>query len=190
MNNQNNDDDFDEDDADDIEDNSIEDNNANEYSGPSKSQLKRDATALQKLGEDLIALKNNELAQFDLSETLLKAILDARTITSHGGKKRQHQYIGKLMRSMDAENISKKMDELRHKHEINSVHFKKLENWRDRIVAEGSKAIDELMEEYPQADRQQLRQLHRNCQKELSAGKPPAAARQIFRYLRELAETH
>ena len=92
------------------------------------------------------------------------------------------------MRSIDAETISKKMDALRHKHELNSSHFKKLEHWRDRILAEGNKAIDEFMEEYPQADRQQLRQLQRNSLKEQTAGKAPASARQLFRYLRELAE--
>ena len=173
---------------DDFDDDDIENQDENAYSGPSKSQRKRDAEAMQKLGEDLILLKNSDLAQFDLSETLLKAIRDARTITSHGGLKRQHQYIGKLMRSIDAETISKKMDALRHKHELNSSHFKKLEHWRDRILAEGNKAIDEFMEEYPQADRQQLRQLQRNSLKEQTAGKAPASARQLFRYLRELAE--
>jgi ribosome-associated protein len=178
----------DNDDFDDIDDDDIEDADDNQYSGPSKSQRKRDAEALQKLGEDLISLKNSDLAQFDLPDTLLKALRDARTITSHGGLKRQHQYIGKIMRSIDAEAISKKMEELRHRHELNSGHFKKLEHWRDRILAEGNKAIDELMEEYPQGDRQQLRQLHRNSVKEQAAGKPPAAARQLFRYLRQLAE--
>ena len=89
-------------DSDDFDEDDIENQDENAYSGPSKSQRKRDAEAMQKLGEDLILLKNSDLAQFDLSETLLKAIRDARTITSHGGLKRQHQYIGKLMRSIVA----------------------------------------------------------------------------------------
>lgn len=161
-----------------------------QYDGPSKSQRKRDAEALQKLGEELIALKSSDLAQFDLPENLLNAIQQARRITSHGGLKRQRQYIGKVMRSIDAASVTSKLEELRRKHEINSSHFKQLEHWRDRILAEGNSAIDELLEEYPQADRQMLRQLQRNSQKELQAGKPPAAARQLFKYLRQLAENN
>ena len=186
MNNQHDpDDDFDEDDAD--ENQATEES---QYSGPSKSQRKRDAEALQKLGEDLIALKNSELAQFDLPENLLNAIQQARSISSHGGLKRQRQYIGKVMRSIDATSVINKLDELRRKHDINSGHFKQLEHWRDRILAEGNKAIDELLIEYPQADRQMLRQLQRNSQKEQQEGKPPAAARQLFKYLRQLAENN
>lgn len=173
------------------DDDFIEDDNDGDalYSGPSKSQRKRDAEDLQKLGEELISLRASELAQFDLPDGLRKAIEDARHITAHGGQKRQRQYIGKVMRSIDAEQLRKKLDELRHKHELNSGHFKKLEHWRDRILLEGNKAIDELMQEYPQADRQQLRTLQRNSMKEQEAGKPPAAARQLFKYLRQLAES-
>lgn len=181
------DDDFDEDLDDAMEDNG-EDSGDNTWSGPSKSQRKRDAEAMQKLGEELTTLKDSELAQFDLPENLFKAIQDARKISSHGGLKRQRQYIGKVMRSLDAASIISKLDELRRKHELNSGHFKKLEHWRDRILAEGNKAIDELMIEFPQADRQMLRQLQRNSQKESDTGKPPAAARQLFKYLRQLAE--
>lgn len=182
------DDDFDDNiEDDDTDANDIKENN---FSGPSKSQRKRDADAMQKLGEDLIRMKDSELAQFDLPENLLNALQAARTITSHGGLKRQRQYIGKVMRSIDVTAVASKLEELRHKHEVNSGHFKMLEHWRDRILSEGNKAIDELMLTYPQADRQMLRQLQRNSQKELDNGKPPAAARQLFKYLRQLAETH
>jgi ribosome-associated protein len=85
--------------------------------------------------------------------------------------------------------VAAKLEELRHKHEVNSGHFKMLEHWRDRMLSEGNKAIDEFILEYPQADRQLLRQLQRNSQKEKDTGKPPAAARQLFKYLRQLAET-
>jgi ribosome-associated protein len=182
----NNDHDFD----DDFDADENEDAEENQYSGPSKSQRKRDAESLQKLGEELIALKDSELAQFDLPENLLNALQAARSISSRGGLKRQRQYIGKVMRSIDATSVINKLDELRRKHEINSGHFKQLEHWRDRILAEGNKAIDELLIDYPQADRQMLRQLQRNSQKEQQAGKPPAAARQLFKYLRQLAESN
>lgn len=173
--------DFDTDD-DDIEDEEFV------YDGPSKSQRKRDADALQKLGEELIALKPSELAQFELPEMLLKAIEEARKLHQRGSLKRQRQYIGKLMRNVEAEQIAQKMHELRNKHDVHSAQFKRLETWRDRIVAEGDSAISELLDEYPQADRQYLRQLQRKCQKEQQAGQTPASARQLFRYLRELAE--
>ncbi len=154
----------------------------------SKTQRKNECNELQSLGEALITLSNEELNKFNLPEILYKAVLDARKIRQHGALKRQRQYIGKLMRDADAEDIANRLEQIRHKHDLNNVHFKRIEQWRDRILEAGDKAIDELLTEFTQADRQYLRQLHRNYLKEAKQNKPPAAARQIFKYIRELSE--
>ncbi|MFW2372866.1 MAG: ribosome biogenesis factor YjgA [Gammaproteobacteria bacterium] len=154
----------------------------------SKTQRKRECDQLQSLGEELITLSNQELDQFNLSDSLYKAILEARKIKQHGALKRQRQYIGKLMRDIDTEDIANRLEKIRHQHDLNNVHFKRIEQWRDRILQTGDQAINDLLAEFPLADRQYLRQLHRNSIKEAKQNKPPAAARLIFKYLRELSE--
>jgi len=154
----------------------------------SKTQRKRECDALQHLGEQLITLKNDELDSFDLPEDLFNAIRAARKIRQHGALKRQKQFIGRLMRSVDAEQVEQKLNAILHKDDINNAHFKRLEKWRDRILQEGDNAINDLLTEFPDADRQQLRQLYRNAMSEQKNNKPPASARQLFKYIRTLSE--
>ncbi|MDH5485354.1 MAG: DUF615 domain-containing protein [Gammaproteobacteria bacterium] len=154
----------------------------------SKTQVKRQCDALQQLGEELIELKDSELEKISLPDVLLNAIHEARKIRKHGAQKRQRQYIGKLMRDADGDQIKHQLDQIRHKDDLNNALFKRIENWRDRILEEGDRAINELVDEYPDADRQYLRQLYRNSQKEKQQNKPPTSFRLIFKYIRELAE--
>ena len=154
----------------------------------SKTQRKRECDALQALGEELITLKSEELNSFELPDHLFSAILEARKIKQRGALKRQKQYIGRLMREVDADQIAQQLNNIRHKDDINNAQFKRVEKWRDRVINEGDKAISELVDEFPEADRQHLRQLYRNAMNEQKNNKPPASARQIFKYIRELAE--
>ncbi|MCW8854508.1 MAG: DUF615 domain-containing protein [Gammaproteobacteria bacterium] len=154
----------------------------------SKTQRKTECDALQKLGEDLTTLKDSELDTFDLPDELYIAIKDARKIRQHGALKRHRQYIGRLMRGIDAEPVAQQLQKIRHKDDVHTALFKRLENWRDQIIEEGDKAINEIIKELPNADRQYLRQLSRNAQKEQKQKKPPVAFRQIFKYLRDLSE--
>ncbi len=80
---------------------------------PSKSARKREYLALQKLGEELISLKESDLASLPLDENLLDAVLEARQIKAHGAMRRQKQYIGKLMRHIDPEPLRIEMAKLR-----------------------------------------------------------------------------
>jgi len=155
----------------------------------SKSQRKRDMHALQDLGRQLVELPREQFEKITLEEGLHDAILEARRIHQHGARKRQLQYIGKLMRGLDAEPIREQLDTLlgHSKRAAQTLHH--LERWRDRLLAEGDVALTELLDEHPQADRQYLRQLLRNAQRENHAGKPPKSARALFRYLRELTES-
>lgn len=153
----------------------------------SKSEMKRDMEELQKLGEELVDLKPSVLEKFPLSEDLREAIADAQRFKNEA-RRRQLQRIGKLMRYEDPEPIQAALDKIRNKHSQLTAVFHKLEALRDRVVEEGDKAIDDVMEMYPEADRQRLRQLARQAAKEKKAGKPAKAYREIFQILKGLNE--
>lgn len=154
----------------------------------SKSQLKRESHALQALGEELVGLPAAKLAKIPMPDELAEAVAQARKIKARGGLKRQLQYIGKIMRSIDAEPIERALEEMHNAAGREAAKFHRLEQWRDRLLAEGDAALGPLLEEFPHAERQHLRQLIRNAQQEAAKGKPPKSAREIFRYLRDLAE--
>jgi ribosome-associated protein len=150
----------------------------------SKSEIKRDAEALKDLGAE----GKNSLDKIPLDEDLRAAIELAQKIKKEG-RRRQMQLIGKMLRSRDVEPIQTALDKLKNRHNQQVSLFHKLEVLRDRLVEEGDDAVPAVLDLYPDADRQQLRALVRNAQKEKAANKPPKAYRQIFQYLRELAET-
>ncbi len=151
----------------------------------SKSQLKRESHALTDLGKELVELAPSKLKKVPLSDNLEEAITLARRLKSGSGRKRQLQYIGKLLRSTDAEPIIAAMDALKLEHAHENVRLHKLEQWRDRLLVEGDSALAELLAEHPNTDRQHLRQLLRNAQKEQKLNKPPKSARELFKYLRD-----
>ncbi|MBS0970457.1 DUF615 domain-containing protein [Chimaeribacter arupi] len=153
----------------------------------SKSEIKRDAEALKDLGAELMELGKNALDKIPLDEDLRAAIELAQRIKKEG-RRRQLQLIGKMLRARDPEPIQTALDKLKNRHNQQVSLFHKLETLRDRLVEEGDDAVPDVLALYPDADRQQLRALVRNAQKEKAANKPPKAFRQIFQYLRELAE--
>jgi len=153
----------------------------------SRTEMKEDMEALQVLGEELVDLKPAVLDKFPLSEDLREAIADAQRFKNEA-KRRQLQYIGKLMRSVDPEPIQAALDKVRNKHSQATAELHKLEELRDRVVAEGDSAIAEVLERFPSADRQRLRQLARQAAKEKQTNKPPKAFREIFKVLKALFE--
>ncbi len=161
--------------------------NPNEITLISKSKIKRDAEALKKLGSTLIELGKNALNRIPLDEDLRIAIELAQKIKKEGYR-RQLQLIGKMLRTRDIEPIQAALGTLQHYHNEQVMSLHKLEMLRDRLIKEGDSAISTILERYPHASRQQLRTLVRLAQKEQSANAPSKAFRQIFQYLRELAE--
>jgi len=161
------------------------DNELPEYRGPSKSQLKREMTALQELGEELVGLSRERLAKIDMPERLRDAILDAQRITKHEARRRQMQYIGKIMRDVDANPLREALDELKGLSAAANARQHHLENLRTRLM-EDETAFGDLAREFPAADIQHLRQLRRNALREAEQGRPPRAYRELFRELREL----
>ena len=159
-----------------------------EWDGPSKSQLKRDSQALQDMGAQLVDMPEGKLQKFDLPENLRDAIYEARRLKSREAKRRHLQYIGKLMRTVDIDLIIHTLEKMDHQSQTYRQHFAQLEGWRDRLINQGSPAIEDFIQHYPQADRQQLRNLQRQANREKESNKPPAAARKLFAYLREISE--
>lgn len=149
----------------------------------SKSEIKRDAETLKILGTKLVELGKNALERIPLDDDLRMAIELAQRIKREG-RRRQLQLIGKLLRQRDPEPIKIALDKLENRHNQQVALFHKLEQIRDRLIVDDT-VIEEIISQYPHADRQQLRSLSRNAKKEQTSNK---AARQIFQYLREIAE--
>ncbi len=147
---------------------------------------KRDADRLQELGESLIALKPSELVALELPETLFDAVSLAQRITAHGGLYRQKQLIGKLMRKIDVEPIEAAINARRDSRDTASRAFHRLEQWRDRLLQDGEEAVVALGGALPHADLDHVRRLVTEAGREAAEGRSPAAARALFRYLREL----
>lgn len=146
---------------------------------PSKSQRKRDATALQRLGERLVALRPDLLARLPLDDELREAIRLAQRITARGGLRRQLQLVGRLMRVADAEAIARGLEALTATRREDANRLRLLEGWRERLLHEGPGALDALLARHPAADRATLEALV------VSAGQGTAGARALFRYLRD-----
>ncbi len=154
----------------------------------SKSQRKRDAEAAQQLGKNILALSQDAQDSIELPESLSNALNEARRIKKNSALKRQLQYIGKLMRHIDLEPIQEQYLKLTNHYNTDIKALHHLENWRDRLLSEGDKALEDLLNDAPNADRQHLRQLIRQSAKETKLKKPPKSAREIFKYLKVLFE--
>jgi ribosome-associated protein len=162
-----------------------------QWDGPSKSAVKRQMLALQQLGEALVGLSEKQLGKIPIEdERLLAVIREARAIRSHGARRRHLQLIGKLMRSTDVEPIESALQAMDRQQQGEADAFHQLEQLRDELLANGVDGVEQVAQRWPQADRQQLRQLILQHQRDSVRNKPPAASRKLFRYLRELQELY
>lgn len=130
----------------------------------SKSEIKRDAQALKKLGEKLVSLNKANLAKIPLEENLLDAIELAQRLQKEA-KRRQLQYIGKLLRNIDVEPIQQILTKIENRDNQQQAMLHNLELLRDELIEKGDSSLTELINNYPQADRQFLRNLIRSAQK-------------------------
>ena len=152
--------------------------------GPSKSERKRQSQGLQELGEALITLPESEFDALPLPENLRDAVALARRITAHGGLSRQKQYIGKLMRGIDAEPIRQVLEDRNNRLRSETLRLRKVESWRTRLIESRAQALDELLAAYPDLDREILRGLIEQALRERERGQPPRASRELFGILR------
>jgi len=153
----------------------------------SKTQIKREMHDLQELGNKLLQQKKEVLDRLDLNAEMRAAIDEMKRIKANEARRRHLQYIGKLMRDVDVEQVREVIERQEAGTQAYVRHFHQLEVWRDKLL-QSDDHLAAFAEEYPAADRQHLRQLLRNARKEQAQDKPPAAARKLFKYIRELAE--
>lgn len=151
----------------------------------SKSQRKRDSTALQGLAAELAKLSQNQLESLDLPKELFDAVVRATAIKKGGARKRQIKYTGGLLRKMEVEPILEGLNRLKSTSVEGRRRHHRIEKWRDQLLTEGDTALAGLLTEFPSIDRQRIRQLIRDAQQQDSAGKPPTARRGLYQYLRE-----
>jgi ribosome-associated protein len=155
----------------------------------SKTKRKQEMTALQTLGAKLVALPESQLAEMPMDEKLRDAVLAARRIRSHEGKRRQMQYIGKLMRNVDPEPLRERLDAIDGHSARAAAQHRRLEGWRERLLADDG-ALTAFAAEYPDADIQAIRTLIRNTRKEQKEAKPPRAYRELFRLIKECSSSN
>jgi ribosome-associated protein len=156
---------------------------------PSKTRRKATMLALQDLGEALTKLDPRRLAvlaeETSLPERLVEAIRAAQSITAWGARKRQLQFVGRLMRDVDPEPIERRLDLWAHGHAADTTRQHALEAWRERLIAEPA-ALDELSTQHPRLDRPRFRALIARARDERAGGQPPHAFRELFRELKAL----
>jgi ribosome-associated protein len=161
-----------------------------EYDRPSKSELKRQMSELQKLGEDLVDQPRDRVKRVPMPEDVRDAILECQTIKDHEGRRRQLQFVGKKMRSLepeDVEVIRRTIEGWRGASKTETAALHAIERKREKLLAD-DKALTALTEEHPELDVQHLRTLIRNARKEQAENKPPKAYREIFQILKTLAK--
>jgi ribosome-associated protein len=161
-----------------------------EYERPSKSELKRQMNELQKLGEELVAEARDRVKRVPMPEDVRDAILMCQTITNHEGRRRQMQFVGKKMRTLDEAEIAviqQTIDSWKGMSKADTAALHALERRRDKLLAD-DKALTTLLAEHTELDGQHLRTLIRNARKEQAENKAPKAYREIYQILKDLAK--
>ena len=156
--------------------------------GPSKSELKRQMTERQKLAEVLAALSTDALKTIPMDEAIKNAIAETNKIKSFEAIRRHKQYLGKLMRFLNEEEldaIQKRLDAIQGVSKAETAKLHHLESYRDRLIA-NDETFTKMIEQYPDMDIQNMRTLIRNARKEKEMNKPPKAYREIFRVLKDM----
>ncbi|PUB84949.1 MAG: DUF615 domain-containing protein [gamma proteobacterium symbiont of Ctena orbiculata] len=143
--------------------------------------------ALQQLGERLTKLSPKELARISLSDAMQQALEESGRIKSLNALRRHYRRLGKLLRREDLDAIRGVIGDIDNRHQADVERFHALERWRERLLEEDSEAFGEFMQAYPAADRQQLRQLIQATRREREQGRPAAAYRRLFKFLRDAA---
>ena len=152
---------------------------------PSKSQRKREMQGLQNIGAQLVELNADQLAQIELPEFLLEAILAAQRIRDFEGRRRQMQYIGKLMREVDPAPICAKLDQWHGVARAHTASQHLAERWRERLLDEDD-ALALFANEYPGSDLQRLRSLVASIKRDKAVGRPLRNYRELLRAVRDI----
>ncbi len=153
---------------------------------PNKTQIKKELAILFALSEEMSELSATQLKTLELPDNIYKAVVEVSGMPHKGARKRLLKFITGQLNKIEVEPVLEKLACMKNKsaHAVREHHI--VERWRDRLIAGGNDVLTELLNEQPHADRQQLRQLLRNAQKEAEAAKPPKSSRLLYRYLKDL----
>ena len=151
----------------------------------SKTRRKKEMHELQALGVALVDLAESQIAGLQIGEELRQAVLEAKRIKSHEGRRRQLQYIGRLMRDVDAGPIREQLDAIVGHSAQDAARHRRLEAVRDKLLADDA-ALTDYVAQHAGADLQALRTLIRNARREQKDGRPPRAYRELFRLLKAI----
>lgn len=152
---------------------------------PSKTRRKKDMHALQALGEALVDLSVDQLQVMALPEALYDAVREAQGLSRHEARRRQMQYIGKLMREVDPQPIRARLDEYAGTSARAAAALHRAERWRERLLDDEA-ALTEFAQTHPSADMQALHTTLREARKERLARRPPRHYRELFRLIRRI----
>jgi len=155
---------------------------------PNKTQLKRDIAAIHDMCEEITRLAPAQVEKLNLPEEIAVAIAEAAKMPFKAARKRQLKFITGLMRKIDIDSIEEALNKIKAKSAHATRELHQLERWRERLLSDDKQALTELLNQYPGADAQQLRQLMRNAKKEISLEKPVKSSRLLFKYLKVLLE--
>ncbi len=155
----------------------------------SKTRRKREARNLQDVGAALVELSEEQLGRLGLPEALLDAVLACRKITKHEARRRQVQYIGRIMRGIDAEPIAHQLRAIESPSKRDTALLHLAEKWRQEILAD-PEALARFTREFPEADLDHLRNLVRGAEEEKRAAKPPKKFRELFHAVNTLIQDH
>ncbi len=161
----------------------IEPASGNDSPEVSKSQRKREAHVLLELAKKLISWPEHRFKRLPMDKDLHSEVDFARHIRSHGARKRQLMTVAKMLRNRDAGPLLEAVNNIDEKNRQATAHHHHVEAWRDRLIEGSDQALVELLEQIPASNAQTIRQLIRNAGKEATLGKPPAAARKLFKLL-------
>ncbi|HTS85599.1 MAG TPA: ribosome biogenesis factor YjgA [Usitatibacter sp.] len=155
----------------------------------SKTRRKRQMKDLQDVGAALVKLSTEQLARLDLPEPLRDAVLECKRFSKHEAVRRQMQYIGRIMREIDAGPIAEQLARLEAPGKRHTALFHVAEKWRAEILADPG-AIARFVKEFPEADPHRLRELATDAREEQGASKPPRNYRELFHVLNAIVQDH
>jgi len=155
----------------------------------SKTRRKRQMHELQHAGAELVSLSAEQLARIEMPESLREAVEDARRFHRHEARRRQLQYIGRIMRDIDAGPIVEQLAALKAPSRRQTALFHVAERWRQELLADGS-ALERFVKEFPEADPHRIRSMVDEAREERHAARPPRRFRELFHVLSAIVQDH
>jgi len=154
----------------------------------SKTELKKDSKKIQQFGRKISELSINNIEAFKFPLNIYEAVIDLKNLKSNSAKKRQVQYLGKLLREIDLTDAFIVMKQLKVSSQKEIQRNNIIESWRDKLLT-NTESITEFVDKYPKIDRQSLRQTISNAQKEKKDNKPPKHSKQLFKLIKDIVIT-